>query len=83
MEWFKKALQDIKESLLILGGTIKELLDSKRAILLALGVAVPAVASAFPQYKEQLDQVVPYAEAGFALLALLYTFRPVQTAAQG
>lgn len=75
--WLKQAATDINKVLTALGQTIHELAGSKRTLLGALAVAVPLAAQLFPQHKAALDQVVPFAEGVFAVLAVLDTIRPL------
>lgn len=75
--WLKQAAHDVNLVLVGIGQTIHELAGSKRAALGALAIAVPLAAQLFPQHKAALDQVVPFAEGVFAVLAVLDTIRPL------
>lgn len=77
IKWFQKAIADLNVVAQAIGQTVHELAGSKRAALAALAVAVPTIAQLFPQYKQEIDQVIPFAEAAFAVLAVLDTIRPL------
>ncbi len=51
-----------------LWSTLKELADSKKAVVSFLAVAINIGAQFFPQYQAQLDRVLPSVDAFFILL---------------
>lgn len=83
IKWFQKAAADLNAVASALGNSIHELVGSKRALLGALAIALPYAIQLFPDYAPQLNQVLPYAEGVFGILALLDTIRPLGVAKGG
>lgn len=77
IRWFQKAIADLNVVAQAVGQTVHEIVGSKRALIGAAMVVVPAARQVFPQYAAEIDQVLPFLEGVFALLIVVDTFRPL------
>jgi len=73
MKPFFEGLTDFFKNL---AKSLRELADSRRAVLAGLAIIVNVVASLVPQYSEIADKVVFIVDVSLAALAALYTIQP-------
>lgn len=75
----KAFFEGLNEFFKNLAKSLRELADSRRATLIAIGVIVTVVAELLPEYRETAVRIAHVIDIGLGALAALLTVRPGQT----